>query len=219
VSVFESMKEGRKPNSEFFTRHFSSKLSPYFTYVFFRMGVRPNYVTTLMLVVVLFYGLIIYFNSYVFLMSLFLLPMVNIIDTSDGELARYTKNTSVFGKRLDTIIQFLCDVLFLYFTSYYIDQLWPIFISLIALHVTYLFVKEVYRNDNIAIGHNSGFQNFVKISSSNTMWYHSMPFILISPKWLQVAVITYWCLMSLLRSIIIVHKNYESCKSKSDLQI
>ena len=217
MSVLKSIRERRKPNSEFFTRHFSSIFSPYFTYIFFRMGIRPNYVTTLMLVVVLLYGLLTYIKSSVFLISIFLLPLVNIIDTSDGELARYTENTSVFGKRLDTIIQFLCDVMFLYFTSNYISQLSLLLISLIALHVTYLFIKEVFRNDNTSLGQNTRFKNIVKISSSNTMWYHCMPFIFISPKWLQLVVLTYWCLMSLLRSIVLVYRNYESSKSKSNL--
>lgn len=217
MSVLKSIREGRKPNSEFFTKHFSSIFSPYFTYVFLRIGIRPNYVTTMMLVVVLLYGLTIQINYFVFWISLFLLPLVNIIDTSDGELARYTNNTSVFGKRLDTIVQFLCDGMFLYFSFYYIDEMLLLFISLIALHITYLFIKEVFRNDNTSLGQNTRFKNIVKISSSNTMWYHSMPFILISPKWLQAVIITYWCLMSLLRSVILVYKNYESCKSKSNL--
>ena len=74
--------------------HFCQIFSPYFTWLFVRLGWTPNYVTSLMII----FGI----PSLSFkIVGVLFIYLWYIMDISDGEVARATKTFSKFGQEFD----------------------------------------------------------------------------------------------------------------------
>lgn len=99
--------------NEFYTRYFSRHLSCYLTSFFSFTVISPNIVTLLMIFSGILGSLITLFSSLnmIIVGSLFMV-LLNILDASDGELARYKNQTSNNGDYLDRIGHYITNSLY-----------------------------------------------------------------------------------------------------------
>lgn len=87
-------------------RHFSI----YFTWLFVRLGVSANQVTFMMIVAGLGgFALCIPHVLWVNVLGMFLLMFAELLDCVDGEVARWTKQSSLKGVYLDLVNHVLCN--------------------------------------------------------------------------------------------------------------
>lgn len=110
---------------------FASRISIYFSWIFVNLGLSPNQVTGLFFLAGLAGALILLFNSWtLIILSYILFRLHIIIDVSDGEVARFTKQFSINGSYWDSMIHafvyptfFLCMCIAQY---YFFDD--PVFL-------------------------------------------------------------------------------------------
>ena len=106
----KEIKNSRKICTEFYSRFFSQIFSHYFSSLFILLGISPNIITGLMGLLVIPLSLLFYFsNEFYAIIYSFLFVIINILDTSDGEVARYTKKTSTKGVFYDKFFQLFSD--------------------------------------------------------------------------------------------------------------
>jgi hypothetical protein len=89
-----------------FERNFYRRISIYFTKIFLKIGISANQATLLSLISALFGGLFLIFATnilYLFISALFFILCL-VLDRVDGEIARYNKSTSKFGKHFDFMV-------------------------------------------------------------------------------------------------------------------
>ncbi|HEY3682540.1 MAG TPA: CDP-alcohol phosphatidyltransferase family protein [Streptosporangiaceae bacterium] len=93
-------------------RAYGRHISPYFTWLFVRLGVTPNTVTVIMVVCGVLAGVALGFGSGVWsaLAAAVLIQIYLILDCSDGEVARFTGKTSIAGVYLDRIGHYLSEL-------------------------------------------------------------------------------------------------------------
>lgn len=114
-NLITDIKSSRRGCSEFYSKYFSSLISPYLSAICVKLKISANTTTTLMLFSGVLSSLLLLSNSiYIQFIAALSLPLINIWDTVDGEIARYTKKTSKVGVYLDLVYQVIID-LFIYF--------------------------------------------------------------------------------------------------------
>lgn len=87
---------------------FSARISPLFTAIFLKYGVRPNSITVLMILSGLFgAALFAVDNIYVKVAGYVFIQLWFVMDCSDGEVARITKDFSKFGAEMDYLAHIL----------------------------------------------------------------------------------------------------------------
>ena len=92
--------------NKYFTRHFSI----YFTWLFVRIGVSANAITIASIVIGIIGSLLcIPHVLWMTLLGIFWLYIFELFDCVDGEVARWTKKSSVKGLYLDLISHVLCN--------------------------------------------------------------------------------------------------------------
>lgn len=92
--------------NKYFTRYFSI----YLTWFFVKLGVTANTVTMLALIAALAgVGLCVPHVLWMTILGTFLLWTFEVLDCVDGEVARWTKKSSVKGFYLDLVSHVLCD--------------------------------------------------------------------------------------------------------------
>lgn len=97
--------------TEFYSKYFSKRFSIFVSAFFIKIGVTPNAVTYLMLFVGLFSAVLFTFNRpFLSIVGALLLVTINLFDTCDGEMARYTQKCSRFGTYLDKIVHVLTNI-------------------------------------------------------------------------------------------------------------
>tara|TARA_B100000424_G_C22718894_1_gene390605 strand:- start:58 stop:624 length:567 start_codon:yes stop_codon:yes gene_type:complete len=127
-------------------------------------------------------------NTY-FIIGSFFLIFINILDASDGEVARYTKKTSESGVYLDYLFQYIVDLIlflvliykfyheyrfisvliFIYLSMYLIDSYSKrSFNAIIKKNIS----NNIYQNKNLL-------KTLLSITSSNTFFYHTFWIILL----------------------------------------
>lgn len=95
---------------EYYSRNFSGKLSPFVAAGCVGTGITPNHVTALMIPTGIAGGIALSLGTPLgFLVGGLLFVLVNILDAADGELARYTKQTSDFGDYLDRVAHYMTN--------------------------------------------------------------------------------------------------------------
>jgi phosphatidylglycerophosphate synthase len=95
-----------KPASTIFHRYVSKKIGKAAGYICLEVGITPNMITTLTLLLVVLSGLIISIkNSNFYILTAFILLQVSYgLDCVDGVIARITKCSSAFGEYFDILI-------------------------------------------------------------------------------------------------------------------
>ncbi|GAA1110053.1 CDP-alcohol phosphatidyltransferase family protein [Nocardiopsis composta] len=92
-------------------RLYMRDISPYLSALFIRLGVPPNPITYLMMAFGVLAGVVVAFGGLWSAVAAFLMVQIYLLlDCSDGEVARYTKRTSVAGIYLDRIGHYLSEV-------------------------------------------------------------------------------------------------------------
>lgn len=85
-------------------------ISIYFTWVFLRFGISANSVTLLSGLAAILGGILLSFNNvWIALLGIIFLEIYNLLDYSDGEIARYNKKGSITGWFLDWYMLFVRD--------------------------------------------------------------------------------------------------------------
>ena len=89
---------------EFFDRIFTKPLGYLCARFFIKIGWTPNMVTLLSMVIGFAGGVLFYFNNFFLnLLGVLLLIFANILDSTDGQIARLTGNKSTLGRILDAL--------------------------------------------------------------------------------------------------------------------
>src|SRR5687768_15039407 len=97
-------------------RLYMRSLSPYFSWIFLRVGFSPNQLTYLMIACGVSAGVVVALSSsgpaglVCALVGALLVRLYLLLDCSDGEGARFTGQTSVAGVYLDRIGHYLSEV-------------------------------------------------------------------------------------------------------------
>jgi phosphatidylglycerophosphate synthase len=87
---------------------FSARISPFFTAIFLKYGVRPNTITILMILSGLFgAALFAVDNVFVKVAGYIFIQLWFVMDCSDGEVARITKDFSKYGTEMDYLAHIL----------------------------------------------------------------------------------------------------------------
>lgn len=95
---------------ELYSRVFSGKFSPFIAAACVGTVVTPNHLTALMIPTGVVGGVALGFGTpWSFLAGGLLFVLVNILDAADGELARYTNQTSDFGDYLDRVAHYMTN--------------------------------------------------------------------------------------------------------------
>lgn len=95
---------------EFYSRMFSGKVSPFIAAACCGTAITPNHLTVLMIPTGIAGGVAMSFGTpLAFLIGGLLFVLLNIIDAADGELARYTGQTSDFGDYLDRVAHYMTN--------------------------------------------------------------------------------------------------------------
>jgi len=117
-----------------FTRH----ISIYFTYVFVKLGVSANTVTLLMTICGIVGALLCMpHNIWLTVAGAVALIMFEVLDCVDGEVARWTKKSSVRGWYLDLVSHVFCNNLVKVMCAVHLYLLTQKPVYLILIFVTY----------------------------------------------------------------------------------
>tara|TARA_Y100001968_G_scaffold315855_1_gene342952 strand:- start:5832 stop:6557 length:726 start_codon:yes stop_codon:yes gene_type:complete len=104
ISSYTSIRKAKTCN-EFWSRYFSRIFSPFISSLLIKFNVNANWITFSMIPFALasvICSIYIHHNPIINLLLISLLgAFINILDTVDGEVARYNRTTSKYGKYLD----------------------------------------------------------------------------------------------------------------------
>lgn len=101
---------GRRNEEHWAGRYYMRRLSPYGTWLFARLGWSPNAVTWLMIGIGIAAGAVVVAPGFGAAVATALLIQVYLLlDCSDGELARWSRRTTVTGIYLDRVGHYLAE--------------------------------------------------------------------------------------------------------------
>lgn len=119
MTYFEILKKIKKEKKYSLTRNFlisyfiSARLSPYFSAYYIKKGVIPNKITLYMIISGIIGGLLFCFpNNLIKFIGMIFMQIWFILDCSDGEVARETRNFSKHGKELDFLAHIINHPIF-----------------------------------------------------------------------------------------------------------
>mgnify|MGYP001374795788 CR=1 FL=1 len=220
------IKENRKEFTEFYTKNFSKYFSPYLTLVSIRLGITPNGLTYIMwLTGILAAFTFLYENVLFTLIGCFLLIAINILDTSDGEVARLTDQTSDFGVTLDKIAHFTTNIFLIYFIALSLSNFYeswiPIHLSigLILVICSDEMIKELFLSQKlkkdmgaskmeISYNKSSKAEFIVHITAGCVGLYHILPLMIFIDWYLEIGrlsqsiYLSYFLLVNTLKFIV-----------------
>ena len=181
--------------TEFYSKYFSKLFSRRFSLWFINAGVSANQITLLMLIAGLCAALC--FVSSSILLNIFgclLLLLINILDTSDGEVARVTQTCSPWGVILDKLSHVITNqtLFFCLGYHYYVQTTsfaFLIFGFLLGCVVTIDdFAKEIFLTTkqtsseqrkteklSLSFDRSSLLQTVLHITTSSVAFYHLFP--------------------------------------------
>ena len=106
-------------NETVYAYYFLRRLSPFFTWIFLRLGVSANMVTVLGLLLAVAGSMMFYSTSLVYWVAGWAMyQLYYILDCSDGEIAVLTDSTSDFGGFLDKISHPITNSLIIYVSAF-----------------------------------------------------------------------------------------------------
>lgn len=116
MNIVNRIKQDNRPSlKEYFLASFliSQRISPYVSNIYIKKGVKPNKITLHMIYSGII-GAILFSmpNIYIKLLGALFIHLWFVLDCSDGEVARYTKQFSKYGKELDYMAHLINHPLF-----------------------------------------------------------------------------------------------------------
>lgn len=119
MTYFEILKKIKKEKKYSLTRNFlisyfiSARVSPYFSAYYIKKGIIPNKITLYMIISGIIGGLLFCLpNNLIKFIGMIFMQIWFILDCSDGEVARETKNFSKYGKELDFLAHIINHPIF-----------------------------------------------------------------------------------------------------------
>ncbi len=107
-SIKELKKICQKENDNWYGRYFVRKISIYITKLLLKTEVTPNQISGLSILIGIIAGIFFVFGNYWYtLVGALLLLLSNIVDCVDGEIARYRKSTSIAGKYIESLNDYI----------------------------------------------------------------------------------------------------------------
>jgi phosphatidylglycerophosphate synthase len=177
-SIKTIRKKGDKKGASSFNyqQRFSRYIAVYFTWIFLKLKITPNAIT-ISNIFLGFFGtfLMVFHNSYTFLVGIFLIYITLILDSSDGQVARITGNCSKRGQFLDGIYSYtLAAGLygFLALGSYLILRDFRLLIAGFIAIIFTLFSSISYRDRALLVGGEPG-HNMIKVRKTKRLVFLS----------------------------------------------
>ena len=97
-------------NYHSFKKRCDLKISIYFTWIFLRFGISANTVTILSCIVCIIGGFLLSSRSiWIVILGIAFFYIYSLLDHSDGDIARYSKQSSILGTFLDWYVHLLRD--------------------------------------------------------------------------------------------------------------
>lgn len=122
-------------------RYLNRKVSVVLTHLFLRLGLSPNAITVLSLVIGLLAAAAIAVGSYAAgILGALLFQLSAIIDCCDGEVARLTHTESAFGEQLDLVADNIVHI------AVFAAVAWAVYLREAALHPLVLGAAAVLGN-------------------------------------------------------------------------
>jgi len=229
----KDIKNHRNDCSEFYSRFISMRFSAYISAFCINHKVTPNQITAMMLYSVLVCLLFLMSSNYMHhIIGAFLLFSINIFDTSDGEVARYTNKTSNLGIYYDKLFQLVVDLMvfavvaynqYLYFGDllhvipsvififfYMVDSYFKEFFALLQKESEETDIKNIKLQ--VSYERKDKLQFFLHITSSNTGFFHLywvfllIDYILDTSYIFQFSFIMYLMLLQIVKTVIRQYK-------------
>ena len=190
------IKENRKEFTEFYTKNFSKHFSPYLTFISIKLGITPNTLTYIMWLIGILAAFTFLNENIIFgLVGCIFLVLINIFDTSDGEVARLTGQTSDFGLTLDKIAHFTTNIFLIYCIAINLSKFYessiPIHLSIVLILVICsdemikeLFLSQRLRKDiesskmEISYNRRSKAEFIVHLTAGCVGLYHILPILM-----------------------------------------
>lgn len=181
--ILKEVKSSRNTCKEFYSHKISQKFSHYFSTIFIMFKVSPNTITSMMGLLIIPISLGLYFSDNTFsVFFAFSLIIINIIDTSDGEVARFLKMTSTKGVFYDKFFQIFADTILLFslsmkFVNYpnkFIFFLIFIYMIVYFLNTYLKRLSEIYLTASEKISKKGNLKSFLSNISSNTFFFHTL---------------------------------------------
>ena len=185
TNLLKDIRAKRKVCTEYYSRVFSSRVSIYISAFCISKGISANTITKLMFLFGLLSVGVFWVDSIIFkILSLWGMIIFNILDTVDGEIARYKNETSTEGIFYDRLFQYIVDLLLFASMAYYIlieygigivFAFWLIFLFFFILDIFTKNLYELLSNRNpigISYDRQSIIQRIAHATSSNTAIYH-----------------------------------------------
>ena len=96
---------------EFFSKYFSFYFALLISPIAIKLKISPNLITLMMIPVAIIGNYLLFSNQNIdgILLVCGFYILLNILDTVDGQVARYLKKTSKLGKNLDYLCHFIAD--------------------------------------------------------------------------------------------------------------
>jgi len=122
------------------THPIETKISPFFSWLFINLNMPPNIITILFFLIGLISAFLLVFDSLILSVFSYLLYRLHIIlDVCDGEVARYTKIYSSYGKYLDLFThQIVYPVVFIAMVFQIYTILMMSYIPIIGMFLVFL---------------------------------------------------------------------------------
>ena len=190
------IKDNRKEFTEFYTKNFSKHFSPYLTFISIKLGITPNTLTYIMWLIGILAAFTFLNENIIFgLVGCIFLVLINIFDTSDGEVARLTGQTSDFGLTLDKIAHFTTNIFLIYCIAINLSKFYessiPIHLSIVLILVICsdemikeLFLSQRLRKDTesskieISYNRSSKAEFIVHLTAGCVGLYHILPILM-----------------------------------------
>jgi phosphatidylglycerophosphate synthase len=153
-----------------------------------------------------------YFSSdFLSIVFAFSLVLINIFDTSDGEVARFSNKTSLKGVFYDKFFQIFADTILLFsltmkFFNYSNKLIFTlIFIYLIVYFLnTYLKrLSEIYLDASDKISKKGCLKSFLSNISSNTFFFHTLWLLFVLKMYLKSSLFDIIAILYFLNLIIL----------------
>lgn len=140
---------------EFYTKAFSRHVSPYISAAASLCSLSPNALTLFMVVLCLVgCGFIMVGSYFFYFVGGGFLLLINVVDTADGELARYLNVASVRGDYLDRMVHYVTNSMTIIAVgvgiSNQLNTSWPLYIAIVT-EIVYT-LDEIARDLIVACG-------------------------------------------------------------------
>ena len=157
--------KSQQKSNLFYFRFFTKFFSIYLSYLFIKLKLSPNFITCLMLFPGLLGSWMLNFvDSIMYIFAGFFLILHDVLDTCDGEVARFKNIGTKFGEVLDEMVHLIVNSSIVFFSLKGIFSLLPFFFNKFEIYLIFFFLILSILDHFFKLFAKSNFKN----SKSNT---------------------------------------------------